>query len=370
MKSKIITILMIILIIFLFGILIITANYILGGFSDEKISQFVTNIAYSENDNNNVEIIEDSIFTINTITSLESNNKSNINIQNSTNKYFYEQLEEESKIIYKAFEDNKQNIKTGNYEINLGDKFSDLLIKENGQKILGTYFQSSMEAYLYDYVDVFYLDISKLCLNIETRTRGYSKTFRVFINSGNNENYLTKEFNSKEQIDIAESNLNQIKNYVLENKKLNTYDNIKMVHDYLINTIEYDSTLSEKNIYNIYGALVNRKCVCEGYSKAFKYLMDALDIPSIVVIGKGIDPKGNMENHAWNYVKIDENWYGIDCTWDDPIIIGNGRLDNVTKYRYFLKGKEEFDKSHIPEGKFTSEGQIFTYPSISLNNYK
>ena len=45
----------------------------------------------------------------------------------SINKYFYNQLEEEAKIIYKAFETNKENMKTGNYKVELGSSFSELL---------------------------------------------------------------------------------------------------------------------------------------------------------------------------------------------------------------------------------------------------
>jgi len=41
----------------------------------------------------------------------------------------------------------------------------------------------------------------------------------------------------------------------LQNRKTNTYDNIKMVHDYLVDKIEYDTTISKPNIYNIYGEL-------------------------------------------------------------------------------------------------------------------
>lgn len=61
---------------------------------------------------------------------------------------------------------------------------------------------------------------------------------------------------------------------------------------------------------------------------------------------------------------------GVDTTWDDPIIIGNGELDNNIKYKYFLKGSEEFFKKHLEEGKFTTEGINFIYPELSKTNYR
>lgn len=192
------------------------------------------------------------------------------------NKYFYNQLEEHSKTIYKAFETNKENMKTGTYKVELGSSFSTLLNESDGQEKLGEYYQSAIEAYTYDNPDVFYLSPNKMYLNIETTTRGNKVTYYVYINHGNEANYLIDEFSSKEQIDHAINEIEQTKNKILQNRKSNTYDNIKMVHDYLIENIEYDTTISKRNIYNIYGAMISKQAVCEGYARSFKYLMDSL----------------------------------------------------------------------------------------------
>ena len=39
------------------------------------------------------------------------------------------------------------------------------------------------------------------------------------------------------------------------------------------------------------------------------------------------------------------------------------------KYKYFLKGEDEFNKSHTPNGQFTENGRIFEYPNLSKENY-
>ena len=155
----------------------------------------------------------------------------------------------------------------------------------------------------------------------------------------------------------------------IQNSTGNAYADIKMVHDYLVDSIEYADTDSENYIYNIYGAFVNKRCVCEGYAKAFKYLMDAIDIPCVMVIGIATNSEGNTENHAWNYVQINSTWYAIDCTWDDPIIVGVGYLTNTQKYKYFLKGSSEFSSTHQEDGQFTENGKIFAFPSLSISNY-
>ena len=296
--------------------------------------------------------------------------KEEINYNNVTvNKYFYNQLEEYSKTIYKALESNKENMKTGTYKVDLGNSLSILLDQENGHDLLGQYYQSAIEAYTYDNPDVFYLNPNKMYLNIETTTTRNTITHYVYINCGNEKNYLIDEFSSKEQIDEAIGKIENTKKEILKNKKKNVYDNIKMVHDYLVENIQYDTTLKKENIYNIYGAMVNKECVCEGYARSFKYIMDSMGIECTLVIGKGTNSEGKTENHAWNYVQIDGYWYALDITWDDPIS-RTGFVSEISKYRYFLKGSNDMVKDHIPNGQFTKDGKVFSYPPLSTENYE
>ena len=375
MRTKITSFIMTLMTLLMIGVLIflglIVYNEITKTSITSEVQEFVSNITISnervnENTVENIKIPE--------IIEIESNStkpiEENVNYNNTkVDKYFYNQLDEYSKIIYKAMETNKENMKTGTYEINLGTEFSSLLSKSNGEELLGEYYQTAIEAYTYDNPEIFYIDFSKLYLNIETTTRGSKKTYRVFINSGNEANYLTDEFSSKEKIDETIQEIEKIKAYFVQNKKANTYENIKIVHDYLVERIEYEQTISKSNIYDLYGALINKQCVCEGYAKAFKYLMDSIDIPCTIVIGKATNSEDNTENHAWNYVQLDGIWYAVDCTWDDPILEGPGFISYSSKYKYFLKGENEFNKSHFPNGQFTENGKVFEFPSLSINNY-
>ena len=136
----------------------------------------------------------------------------------------------------------------------------------------------------------------------------------------------------------------------------------------MIDYLEYDSTISKDNIYNIYGALVNRCTVCEGYARSFKDIMDDLNIPCLIACGTGINSTGETESHAWNYVMLDGKWYAIDVTWDDPIIIGNGRVGDSIKYRYYLKGSNDFFTNHKEDGAIVGDAN-FRYPNLSVENY-
>ena len=298
----------------------------------------------------------------------ESNNEEN-DVENiSPKKYFYKQLNSYSKKIYKEFEKNYNNIKSGTYKLEFGNSFYDILSKDEGQDELGNYYQSAIEAYTYDNPETFFLSPGKMYLNIEKITRGNQKTYNVYIDSGDNENYLIDAYSSKEEVEEALQEIQNARNEILSNKTGDTYKDVKMVHDYLVSNLDYDSGAGESHTYDIYGALVNHKCVCEGYAKAFKYLLNVLNIESTLVIGKGTNSRGESENHAWNYVKIDENWYAVDVTWDDPIIIGGG-TSNEIQYKYFLKGSNVFDNDHFPTGVFTENGKEFIYPELSVEEY-
>ena len=374
--DKITSVILFLVIIGIFAVIIVFSIIAIQEFSGgEEALAFTENLGNITTATSNEKTVEDDIevpeIVENPISSIENNN-SNTNTDYSNvqvDKYFYNQLDEKSRIIYRAFESNKEQMKTGTYQIELGTSFSDILSQSSGQEKLGEYYQSAIEAYTYDNPEIFYLSPKKMYLNIETTTRGGVSTYNVYINSGNEVNYLTDEFNSKQSIDQATAQIEQMKNQIIQNRTGNTYEDVKMVHDYLVDNISYDSSLSKQNIYNIYGALVNRECVCEGYARAFKYLLDELNIPCVMVIGTGTNSQGETENHAWNYVQLNGNWYAVDTTWDDPVVIGGGTASEESRYKYFLVGREVIDQDHSPSGQFTEGGKIFSYPNVTYESY-
>ena len=374
MKSKISTIIIVIVI-----ILIICVFGLFGVIMWQELKKLQTSVEVEgvqteisenrntiDNDIKTPEIIEN---PFDQIRDDDQNIPQNVDYSNvSVDKYFYNQLEEPSQTIYKAFESNRENMKSGTYRVELGDAFSSLLNTENGQDKLGDYYQSAIEAYTYDNPEIFYLSPNKMYLNIETTTIGNNVTYNVYVDNGNENNYFIDEFASQSQVESAISRIEQAKNQILANRSGNAYEDIKMVHDYLVDNIEYDTTISKENIYNVYGALINRTAVCAGYARSFKYFMDELGIPCTLVIGQGTNTQGQTENHAWNYVQLNGNWYAIDCTWDDPVST-TGYVSQSSKYRYFLKGSNEFVQDHTANGQFTEGGKVFNYPTLSVQGY-
>ena len=77
--------------------------------------------------------------------------------------------------------------------------------------------------------------------------------------------------------------IEQEKNIVKSKLTGNTYKDIKIIHDYLVNNISYDEDYKSIGTYSIYGALVDKRCVCEGYTRAFKYLADMAGINCVLI---------------------------------------------------------------------------------------
>ena len=297
---------------------------------------------------------------------LQNNNSDNVSIENyETEGFYYSQLDDIGKTIYNKIYKNKEKLKTGDYTADFGTEFDDILHEENGKQKLNQSFQSAMTALVFDNPDLFYIDITKMSLITEITTRVFSTTYRVSVGVKEG-NYYAEGFENLTMVNQSIEEIERISNQVIDAAGEDKMEQIKLVHDYLVDSMEYDGE-GKSDVYTIYGALVNKKAVCKGYAKAYQYILNKLGIPCIVVSGVGENSNGEIEKHAWNYVLIDENWYAVDVTWDDPIITGTGKIPDNIKHKYYLKGSDEFFKDHY-EDKATVEFNFY-YPEISQNNY-
>lgn len=375
MKSKFLNLVLSLIFLILIVGIIFLGKYIFNEFFGETSAPIVYRVdkilTEDPDETNKITSEESSVSIGQLISSGETQINNTISTSENRNfKFFYNQLTSNQKVIYDGLENNKDNLKQGNYVINYKDTFSELLSQENGADILGDDYQSAIEAFTHDNPDIFYLDVNKMYLNIETTTKMFKTKYNVYISAANESNYLSNEFQSTAQIEKAIIEIEQIKNRIMANLKGTDYQNILYLHDYLIENIEYDSSYEQTGTYSIYGALVGKKCVCEGYAKAFKYLANSAGYECELMQGIATNSSGETESHAWNCVKLNNIWYEVDVTWDDPIVIGgNGRATNEMKYKYFLKGTNSFDKDHTLEYQFSDQGRKFAYPTISSKDY-
>ena len=117
--------------------------------------------------------------------------------------------------------------------------------------------------------------------------------------------------------------------------------------------------------------------VCESYAKAFKVLCDRSGIPCVLVDGEAKNSiSSSGEPHMWNYVCLEENWYAVDVTWNDPVGGTSGAVSGYESERWFLVGADTqigsltFIKSHPVTNRVSASGLSYTNgPVLSASAY-
>lgn len=118
------------------------------------------------------------------------------------------------------------------------------------------------------------------------------------------------------------------------NSSMSDADIALFVHDYLVANTTYDNSPVGES-FTSYKVLVKGSGVCDGYSKAYKLILEELGVPVIRVSSESM-------NHVWNMVQIDGAWYHVDATFDDPV--WSNSPYSVTKHvshEYFLLNDKE-----------------------------
>ena len=145
--------------------------------------------------------------------------------------------------------------------------------------------------------------------------------------------------------------IDEVTSKIVEEIKGKTSDKMEMLtllHDKLSNTITYhDAPITQDLLYTVYGALVWGYTVCEGYARTMRYLCKQLDIDCIIVTGTS-----KNEQHMWNMVRLDNEWYHIDLTWNDPGLDGNGN-PKTPLHPYFNVTDEVILKDHTIDPDIT-----------------
>ena len=132
----------------------------------------------------------------------------------------------------------------------------------------------------------------------------------------------------------------------------NTLDKIALVHDKIVNDIDYayqedgKTPVEEKWAHSVHGVFDpnHKKAVCEGYADAFALIMNYLGIKNYYIVGTaGADGPGGGAGHAWNAVYDDapdaKHYLYMDLTWDD-------RGEKGYSYAYFGMPLEIFQDAH------------------------
>lgn len=123
------------------------------------------------------------------------------------------------------------------------------------------------------------------------------------------------------------------------------YEQIKYVYETLIDQAEYQEDSPQNQ--NIRSVFLEGKTVCMGYSKAAQYLLNRMGIFCTLVTGTVTGEKPS--SHAWNLVKIGEQYYYMDVTWGNPGYLNPVENDAYISYSYLCCNWDTLAPTHVPD---------------------
>ena len=127
------------------------------------------------------------------------------------------------------------------------------------------------------------------------------------------------------------------------------YEKVRIVYTYVIDHTQYQTGEDDQSIAGVFW---KKSAVCAGYAGAVQYLLERLDIPCIYVDGS------TKEGHAWDIVKIGQEYYYVDATNGDQPDFLNGDAAQLEEhktiiYDYLCPFPEEYEKTYTPSEELT-----------------
>jgi len=249
--------------------------------------------------------------------------------------------------IYKSNSDNRLNfLNTTEIVLSHGDEGSDRRIKmkrdtneQNTTIIDNNDFKYLSEIQLHlcsspkDNICNIYTinDINRMNKLIENQIQNILKNAKLYFQQKHS------KMNNIHKNDNNDSNNETI--------QISEYDFIKYLHNLLIKNVQYGFSDNGFTEYTIYGALIEHRCVCEGFSEAFMIIAQRVKIYTVLA---------TSNTHQWNMVYLEGKWYALDITWDIP---------NYSSHKYIFKnrkiGKLKKDKNFISSNTLRDDGKFF-----------
>ena len=133
------------------------------------------------------------------------------------------------------------------------------------------------------------------------------------------------------------------------------YQKALWLHDWLLEQLDYDTSLEWCSAES---ALTRHLGTCQAYESAYAQLLRAAEIENKEV-------SNTTDGHTWNGIKMDGEWYQVDCTWDDS----NNRYNFDQRHLYFGLTDELMAIAHPGHTKIYTADGYNTRSTTLKNNY-
>lgn len=194
-----------------------------------------------------------------------------------------------------------------------------------------------------------------------TTTATGSYNFRFYLMDKASGVYYLRTNSYIQVADDAYPSVASIVNKAVSQAKQKTddseYEMALCLHDWLLEQLEYDNSLKWSSAES---ALTRGLGTCQAYESAYAKLLSAAGI-------ENAETRDTYDGHTWNAVKLDGDWYQVDCTWDDTSDNYYGDLDQ--RHLYFCLTDELMAIAHPGHEKIYSADGNITRSTTLKNNY-
>ena len=229
------------------------------------------------------------------------------------------------------------------------------------------------ELYWYDKTSGTMYDFPMISVYKDPQTKKYTAVFEGNITFAF---YVAKAYMGADEFTVDTSKITKVNNAISKAQSIvndasskSDYEKLIYYRDQICKLTSYDFSIDLNNIVYgdpwqliyVFDGDTNTKVVCEGYSKAFKYLCDLTtfkrDIGAIAVFGT-IQSELSNGPHMWNIVKMENGkYYLVDITNCDDGSTASNTL--------FLAGASS---GNVSNG-YTVEDIKYTYDAYILSTF-
>jgi len=250
---------------------------------------------------------------------------------------------------------------------------------------------AAMNAFDRDHPEVFWLSGSSkvnISMSRSSTAEGYKYTANLyFVVKKSDFDVRATEYRSQASIEAAiEAKDAKVAEFMSAVSGMSDYEKVVYFNEKLTKSNQYNTSADLNNIGHdcrecvsaLNGSTGTEGPVCEGYARAFKVLCDEAGIPCVLVDGYARNSVSSAgEGHMWNNTEMDDNWYAVDVTWNDPTGGASGAVSGFEGDKWLLVGSETvikdmtFEESHPVENRVSSTGVCFTNgPVLSTVKYE
>jgi len=251
------------------------------------------------------------------------------------NKFFYLQLNDFEKAVYSQLFLNIDKLKSGELSFSISGNTSNSNTLKNAVSV-------AVEAFKRDNPEIFY---------IYNYSYSYNEK-KVVID-------IKSLFTTQEEADKAIQQVEKKKDSIINQLKGSDISKLWQIHDYLANEKKQSEDLNKNIPINTLYSAIFGKSNSEGYSMAFKYLLNSIGIKCEIM-----DGTYKKNNWKWNAVYINNNWYICDIGCDASVI-----WEGEAVSWYSMNGLNECLLDHNIDTSLFEYPQIIRYSQKQKNNY-